>query len=149
MGQFIHDVAPENVKAKLDFFKFPTVGELKKYSVDTPLNGYMVPARAKNKKNAKLFLSFLASAEAQDYFAKKLGRIAANKEVDVPNEQAEKGLTMVLGAESAMQFYDRDAPEEMAGKGMNAIVEILENPADMDRILEELDEERIRIYNNL
>ncbi|MCG8572939.1 MAG: sugar ABC transporter substrate-binding protein, partial [Spirochaetes bacterium] len=149
MGQFIHDVAPDDVKDNIDFFKFPTVGGRTAYSVDTPLNGYMVPARAKNKENAKKFLTFLATKEAQEHFAKKLGRIAANSKVPVPNKQAEKGLEMVLGAESAMQFYDRDAPEEMAGKGMNAIVEILENPDNMDAILEELDKERERIYSNL
>jgi multiple sugar transport system substrate-binding protein len=53
---------------------------------------------------------------------------------------------MVLGAKTAMQFYDRDAPEEMAAKGMNAIVDIIGNPAQLDSILSALDKERVRIY---
>jgi multiple sugar transport system substrate-binding protein len=53
---------------------------------------------------------------------------------------------MVLGAKTAMQFYDRDAPEEMAAKGMNAIVDLISNPGQIDTILTNLDKERVRIY---
>ena len=53
---------------------------------------------------------------------------------------------MVLGAASAAQFYDRDAPEEMAAKGMNAIVDIMQEPSKLDAVLADLDKERGRIY---
>jgi len=53
---------------------------------------------------------------------------------------------MVMGAKSAMQFYDRDAPEEMAAKGMNAIVDAMAEPARLTEILANLDKERVRIY---
>ena len=46
-----------------------------------------------------------------------------------------------------MQFYDRDAPEEMASKGMVAIVEIINTPAKAADILAALDKERVRIYD--
>lgn len=147
MGQFIKDVAPADVKDKIDFFRFPSFEGHKDYAVDTPLDGFMVPKNAKNKENAKKFLSFLATAEAQEMFCKPLGRLAANKKVPVPNEEAKRGLDMVLGAKTAMLFYDRDAPEEMAAKGMNAIVDILSNPGNIDAILTALDKERLRIYS--
>jgi multiple sugar transport system substrate-binding protein len=53
---------------------------------------------------------------------------------------------MVKGASFAAQFYDRDAPEEMAAKGLNAILDIMANPGQLDAILTELDKERVRIY---
>jgi len=146
MGQFIKDVAPADVKDKIDFFKFPLFEGRKDYAVDTPTDGFMIPKNAKNKENAKKFLAFLATAEAQEMFCKPLGRLAANKKVAVPNEEAKRGLDMVLGAKTAMQFYDRDAPEEMAAKGMNAIVDIIGTPAQLDSILTALDKERVRIY---
>jgi multiple sugar transport system substrate-binding protein len=146
MGQFIKDVAPAEVKDKIDFFKFPVFEGRSEYSVDTPTDGFMIPKNAKNKVAAKKFLAFLATAEAQDAFCKPLGRLAANKNVAVPNADAKRGLDMVLGAKSAMQFYDRDAPEEMAAKGMNAIVDIIGNPGQLDSILAALDKERVRIY---
>jgi len=55
---------------------------------------------------------------------------------------------MVQGASFAAQFYDRDAPEEMAAKGLNAILDIMAKPANLDTILADLDKERIRIYSN-
>jgi len=146
MGQFIKDVAPADVKDKIDFFRFPSFGR-SDYAVDTPTDGFMIPKNAKNKEAAKKFMAYLATAEAQEMFCKPLGRLAANKKVPVPNADAQRGLDMVLGAKTAMQFYDRDAPEEMAAKGMNAIVDIIANPSQIDSILETLDKERVRIYS--
>ncbi|AEJ18317.1 ABC transporter substrate-binding protein [Gracilinema caldarium] len=146
MGQFIKDVAPADVKDKIDFFRFPSFGR-SDYAVDTPTDGFMIPKNAKNKEAAKKFMAYLATAEAQEKFCKPLGRLAANKKVPVPNADAQRGLDMVLGAKTAMQFYDRDAPEEMAAKGMNAIVDIIANPSQLDSILTALDKERVRIYS--
>jgi len=146
MGQFIKDVAPADVKDKIDFFRFPSFGR-SDYAVDTPTDGFMIPKNAKNKEAAKKFMAYLATAEAQEMFCKPLGRLAANKKVPVPNADAPRGLDMVLGAKTAMQFYDRDAPEEMAAKGMNAIVDIIANPSQLDSILTALDKERVRIYS--
>jgi len=146
MGQFIKDVAPADVKDKIDFFRFPSFGR-SDYAVDTPTDGFMIPKNAKNKEAAKKFMAYLATAEAQEMFCKPLGRLAANKKVPVPNAAAQRGLDMVLGAKTAMQFYDRDAPEEMAAKGMNAIVDIIANPSQLDSILTALDKERVRIYS--
>jgi len=147
MGQFIKDAAPADVKDKIDFFRFPYFEGRTDYAVDTPTDGFMIPKNAKNKEAAKKFMAYLATAEAQEMFCKPLGRLAANKKVPVPNADAKRGLDMVLGAKTAMQFYDRDAPEEMAAKGMNAIVDIIANPAQLDSILTALDKERVRIYN--
>jgi hypothetical protein len=94
-------------------------------------------------------MAFLATEEAQEMFCKPLGRLAANINVPVPNEDAERGLAMVKGASFAAQFYDRDAPEEMAAKGMNAIIDIMATPDKMDDILAALDKERERIYAEL
>ncbi|MCX7024414.1 MAG: sugar ABC transporter substrate-binding protein [Spirochaetes bacterium] len=149
MGQFVKDVAPADKKDSIDFFKFPLVGANTKYGVDTPLDGFMMPKNSKNKVAAKKFLLFMATKEGQELFAKPLGRLAANINVPVPNADAQRGLDMVKGATWAMLFYDRDAPEEMAAKGMNAIVDILQTPDNMNAILAALDKERVRIYEEL
>ncbi len=146
MGQFLMDVVPADRKTSIGWFKFPTVGAISDYSVDTPTDGYMIPKNAKNKENAKKFMAFLATAKAQEDFCKPLGRLAANVQVAPPSDDAKNGLAMVMGAKSAMQFYDRDAPEEMAAKGMNAIVDSMADPAKLNDILSNLDKERVRIY---
>lgn len=145
MGQFIYDVAPENVQQNLDFFRFPTVGD-HGYAVDTPTDGYMIPANATNKEAAKRFIAYLATEESQEMFATELGRLAANQNVAPPDANAARGLEMVQGAVGAMQFYDRDAPEEMAQRGMNAIIEAMENPDRIPQILQALDADRERIH---
>jgi len=148
MGQFLMDSVPADKKASIDFFTFPKAGR-DDYGVDTPTDGFMIPSRAKNKDGAKKFLAFIATKQAQELMNKPLGRLSANMTVAVPNEAAQKGLDMVKGAAFAAQFYDRDAPEEMAAKGMNAIVDIMTAPENLDGILAALDKERVRIYADL
>jgi multiple sugar transport system substrate-binding protein len=148
MGQFIKDVAPEGKKDLIDFFNFPKVGR-SDYGVDTPTDGFIVPSKAKNKAAGKAFVAFLGTRQAQEMMNKPLGRLSANIHVAVPNAEAQRGLDMVKGAAFAAQFYDRDAPEEMAAKGMNAIVDILATPDKMNDILAALDKERVRIYADL
>ncbi|AFG37038.1 ABC transporter substrate-binding protein [Spirochaeta africana] len=146
MGQFLYDVAPDDVKPNLDFFRFPTMEAGQGYAVDTPTDGYMIPANARNKEAAMRFINYLATEESQAMFANELGRLAANQHVAPPDAQAEKGLEMVQGAIGAMQFYDRDAPEEMAARGMNAFIEAMENPNRIPQILRALDADRERIH---
>lgn len=146
MGQFIMDVIPADMQNKIDFFPFPLYGSNTFYAVDTPTDGFIVPAKAKNKANAKKFIAFAATKKAQEFFCARLGRLAANVNVPPVNAEAKRGLDMVLGAASAAQFYDRDAPEEMAAKGMNAIVDIMQEPSKLDAVLADLDKERVRIY---
>ncbi|MFW5800113.1 MAG: extracellular solute-binding protein, partial [Spirochaetota bacterium] len=110
------------------------------------IDGFMLPAKADNKENAKAFLEFIASKKAQEYFATELGRLAANKNVAPPDAHAEKGLEMILESDGVMQFYDRDTNPEMAEKGMNAFVEYMNNPDKLDAILKELNKEKERIY---
>jgi multiple sugar transport system substrate-binding protein len=148
MGQFIMDSVPADKKASIDFFPFPKAGR-SDYGVDTPTDGFMIPAKAKNKTEAKKFIAFLGTKQAQELMNKPLGRLSANMTVPVPNAEAERGLAMVKGAAFAAQFYDRDAPEEMAAKGMNAIVDIIQSPDSYKDILTALDKERVRIYEDL
>ncbi|RKX41205.1 MAG: carbohydrate ABC transporter substrate-binding protein [Thermotogae bacterium] len=146
MGQFIKDVAPEEVKNDLDFFRFPIIDEKVGLYEDTPIDGFMIPAKAKHKEAAKFFLKFIASKEAQEFYAKSLGRLAANKNVPAPDAHAEKGLKMILASDGVMQFYDRDTNPEMATVGMNGFVEFMVYPNNIDKILENLEKARKRIF---
>ncbi|AEH51448.1 ABC transporter substrate-binding protein [Pseudothermotoga thermarum] len=146
MGQFIKDVAPAEVKDDLDFFRFPTIDPSVGLYEETPIDGFMIPANAPNKKGAIEFLKFIASKEAQEKFAKDLGRLAANVHVAPPDEHAKKGLQMILESHGVAQFYDRDTNPEMAEVGMNAMIEFMLNPGKISSILDRLESERKRIY---
>ncbi len=147
MGQFIADASEDDeIKADMDFFRFPIIDANVKLYEDTPLDGFMMPKKARNKENGKKFLKFLASKNIQNYFAEELGRLAANKNVDPPDEQAKKGLNMILNSDGVMQFYDRDSNPEMAHIGMNGFVEYMNNTDKLDIILKEIEKDRKRIY---
>ncbi len=146
MGQFIRDVAPKDVVNDLGFFRFPIInGNVGLYE-DTPIDGFMIPARASHKDAAKVFLKFIASKEAQEFFASHLGRLAANKSVPAPDLSARKGLDMILKSDGVMQFYDRDTNPQMATAGMNAFVEFMVYPDRVNSILKNLEMQRERIY---
>ncbi|PLV59927.1 ABC transporter substrate-binding protein [Thermotoga sp. KOL6] len=146
IGQFIKDVAPASVKDDLDFFRFPVIDPNVGLFEETPIDGFMVPAKAKNKEGAKVFMKYIARKDVQEYFAKKLGRLAANKNVEPPDEHARKGLQMILESDGVTQFYDRDTNPEMATVGMNGFVEFMIYPERLDQILENLEKERQRIF---
>ncbi|KAF2956704.1 extracellular solute-binding protein [Marinitoga sp. 38H-ov] len=146
MGQFIKDVAPAEVKDKLDFFRFPIIdGNVGVYE-ETPIDGFMVPAKANNPDGAKEFIKFLASKEVQDMYSKELGRLAANKDVTPPDAHAQKGLDLVLASDGVAQFYDRDTDPEMATFGMNKFVEFMTFSQRLDVILKQLEFQRRKIF---
>jgi len=146
MGQFIKDVAPAAVKDDLDFFRFPIIDPKIPLYEETPIDGFMMPSNAKNKKGAIEFLKFIASEEAQRKFASDLGRLAAHVKITPPDAHAKKGFEMILASAGVAQFYDRDTNPEMAEVGMNAMIRFMMKPSELTKILSELERERKRIY---
>jgi len=148
MGQFILDSVPAETAGDMDFFQFPIIDPAVKVGEDAPTDGYMIPKKAKNVADAKKFLKFLASPEAQKIQVERMGRVVTN--VDVPLDlypaPTQKGIKMMQGADAVAQFYDRDTLPEMADKGMNAFMEFWYKPDTIQQILERLEKERERIF---
>ncbi len=146
MGQFIFDVAPEDVQDDIGFFRFPIIDGTVGVYEETPIDGFLMPANAKNKEGARVFLRFIAEQESQQFFAEDLGRLAANRHVPAPDEMAQDGLDMILASDGVAQFYDRDTNPEMASEGMERFVEFMMFPDRLDTILAELETVRARIF---
>jgi multiple sugar transport system substrate-binding protein len=145
MGQFIKDAAPAEVKDDLAFFRFPVIDSSIDIYEDAPIDGFMAPANADHMREAKLFCAFIASAAAQEYMAKNLGRLAANRNVPPPDDHARAGADMIAASKGIMQFFDRDTDPVLAEKGMNAFVEFMMHPEKLDEILAALEKERLSI----
>ncbi len=148
MGDFLRDSYPEEEEEKLDFFRFPIIDPEVPIGEDAPTDGFFMAANAQHPETGKQLLAFMGSAEAQQYFAEKLGRLSTNKEVDTSVFDAvqQKGLELIDGADYVAQFYDRDTTPEMADEGMNGFMEFWDNPGSIDDILSRLESERQMIF---
>jgi ABC-type glycerol-3-phosphate transport system substrate-binding protein len=148
MGQFIQDSVPDNVKGDMDFFQFPVIVPGVPMGEDAPTDGYMIPAKAKNVADAKTFLKFLASTDAQKIQVEKVGRVVTNTDIPLSlyPPATQKGINMMKGVDTVAQFYDRDTLPEMAEKGMNAFMEFWYKPDSIKQILDQLEKERQRIF---
>jgi multiple sugar transport system substrate-binding protein/raffinose/stachyose/melibiose transport system substrate-binding protein len=116
---------------------------------DAPTDGFFAAAKAKNVEEAKQWLRYAGSREYQEAAARNLKRIAIHTDVplEIYDPPTQKGIQLLQSANYIAQFYDRDTTPEMAEKGMNAFIQFWQNPDDIDKILDDLDAERQRIFS--
>lgn len=149
MGNFI--VAPLKqaglTDANLGFFQFPEITAGIPMAEDAPTDTLHIPAKAKNVENAKKFLAFMGRADVQTTLNTTLGQLPVNNKSTKPSDPfLEQGFSMLSGAYALAQFYDRDAPAEMAKAGMEGFQEFMVKPENLDKILDRLEKARQRIY---
>lgn len=133
---------------QIGFFQFPRISDDVPMAEEAPTDTIHIPANAKNKKDAKKFLAYLARAEVQTEVNKTLGQLPINKDSQVGDDKfLQAGYEMLSGTEGGIaQFFDRDAPAEMAKAGMEGFQEFMVKPERMDKILERLEKVRQRVY---
>jgi multiple sugar transport system substrate-binding protein len=132
----------------LGFFPFPEITPGVPRAEDAPTDTVHIPAGAKNKEDARKFLAFLASADVQTKINATLGQLPVNNQSQVADDPfLRQGFEMLSNAHALAQFFDRDAPAEMAKAGMEGFQEFMVKPENLDRILERLEKVRQRVYN--
>lgn len=132
---------------QLGFMPFPEITPGLPAAEEAPTDTFHIPANAKNKEDARTFLAFLASAEVQSEVNKILGQLPANKNSTVADDKfIQAGFELLSGAAGLAQFYDRDAPAEMAKAGMEGFQEFMVKPDRRDKILEKLDKVQAKVY---
>jgi ABC-type glycerol-3-phosphate transport system substrate-binding protein len=148
LGRFIVDQFPDELESDLDFFRFPIIEEGVKIGEDAPTDGFFAAAKAPNPEGAKDLLTFLGSAETQQWFVEQGGSPAVHKDVplDIYDDITRRGVEMLQESDLIAQFYDRDTHPDMAERGMSAFQEFWNNPDGLDGILDRLDEERKRVF---
>lgn len=149
MGNFI--VAPLKeaglTEENLGFFQFPEITAGIPMAEEAPTDTLHIPAGAKNMENAKKFLAFLGQADTQTKLNAALGQLPVNNKAEKPADPyLDAGFTMLSNAYALAQFYDRDAPAEMAKAGMEGFQEFMVKPDNVDKILERLEKVRARVY---
>ncbi|MEO1551542.1 MAG: extracellular solute-binding protein [Pseudomonadota bacterium] len=132
----------------LGFFQFPEITPGIPMAEDAPTDTIHIPANAQNKDDARLFLAYLARADVQTQINETLGQLPVNSasSVDTSDPFLAAGFDMLSNAAGLAQFFDRDAPAEMAKAGMEGFQEFMVKPERMDKILERLEKVRQRVY---
>ncbi len=133
----------------LGFLVFPEITAGIPRAEEAPTDTIHIPAGAKNVDDAKKFLAFMASPEAQTKWNAAQGQLPINKNASVNTDDPflVAGFKMLSTAEGGIaQFFDRDAPAEMAKVGMEGFQQFLVQPDQLDNILDRLEKARQRIY---
>jgi multiple sugar transport system substrate-binding protein len=148
MGTFISGGLPENVKSQTGYFRFPVVDPSVPVAEDGSADCLNIPARAKNKADARRFLAFVGSADVDGRLAKAFGSLPANNQAQVSDDPfAKKGFEILSTTKGGIaQFYDRDMTKEMADEGMKGMQRFVSDPSKLDSILSHLEETRQRVY---
>lgn len=133
---------------QLGFFQFPVINPDVPLAEEAPTDTIHIPSAAKNKEDAKRFLAFLATADVQTEINKTLGQLPINKDSTVADDPfIQAGFEMLSNTTGGIaQFFDRDAPAEMAKAGMEGFQEFMIHPDRLDAILERLEKVRAQVY---
>ncbi len=137
---------------QIDFYQFPVINPDVELAEDAPTDTFHIPANAENKEAARAFLKFVVSEDEQTEInnGKNLGQLPINAKSSVDDDKfLKEGFTMLStnSPGGVAQFWDRDAPAEMAKVSMEGFQEFMVKPDDLDRILAKLERARQRIYN--
>ena len=136
---------------QLDYYQFPAINGDVELAEDAPTDTFHIPSGAQNKEAAKAFLKFVTSAENQTEInaGDALGQLPVNANSSVDEDKFLKEGFETLSSNSpggVAQFFDRDAPAEMAAIAMEGFQEFMVFPDNLDQILQRLEQARQRIY---
>ncbi|GGB01780.1 ABC transporter substrate-binding protein [Allosediminivita pacifica] len=136
---------------QLDFYQFPAINPDVEMAEDAPTDTFHIPSGADNKEAAREFLRFVVSAENQTIInaGDALGQLPINASSSVDDdEMLQQGFEMLNenATGGLAQFFDRDAPAEMAAIAMEGFQEFMVFPDNLDPILQRLEQARQRIY---
>ncbi|MFT5869677.1 MAG: multiple sugar transport system substrate-binding protein [Paracoccaceae bacterium] len=136
---------------QLDFYQFVSINPDVELSEDAPTDTFHIPSNAQNKDAARAFLRFVVSAENQTIIngGDALGQLPVNSASSIDDDEfLAQGFEMLSSNSpgGVAQFFDRDAPAEMAGVAMEGFQEFMVFPDSLDEILERLEDTRQRSY---
>ena len=149
MGNFAVGVFKEGgmTNDNLGFMVFPEITPGIPRAEEAPTDTIHITAGAKNVPDAKTFLAFVASADAQTKLNAAIGQLPTNKNSTVGDDPFIKaGFESLSSAYALAQFFDRDAPAEMAKAGMEGFQEFMVKPERLPEILDRLEKVRGTAY---
>jgi len=147
IGNFITPNFPPEAAPNMAFTPFPVIDPAVASTEEAPMDSIHIPANAKNKDNAKKFLAFLMKADVQEKINKTLLQIPVNQNAAVADDiYLKQGKALLGSAAHITQFFDRDASEDFATIGMKDFTEFMANTGRVDKVTDDMEKARKRIY---
>ena len=150
IGNFIVANFPPEIREQMDFVPFPVMrGEVGRFE-DAPVNTLHIPARARNKEDARRFLAYVLRADVQEALNKATLQIPVNLRSAVGADRfIVQGRDLLARADGLAQYFDRDTSEDLANIAMKGFQEFMLYPDRLDAILANIERARSRIYGAL
>jgi len=152
-GQFAITDTPAIAEEIDDFalFPFPEIDPANgKGAIDAPIDGYCMAAQPKNLDGATNFLSWLGSpANGDAQTAGGYPQLWANSEATTSElaEVLQAGAELIASADAIAQYLDRDTDSGFAATVViPSLQNYLQNPADVDSILADMDAQAQTIF---
>jgi multiple sugar transport system substrate-binding protein len=137
----------------LDFFAYPAINpKWGQDSIDAPIDGFCMSAKAKNTKEAKALLTYLGSAAAEDIYLKSdPNNVGANKNVNKAryNATQKKSALLIAKSKNIAQYLDRDTRPDFASTVMiPALQQFLNNPEDINGLCSSIQKQKVAIFGS-
>ena len=151
LGMFVAQQFPEADRDDLDFFTFPEINPAYGTdSIDAPIDGYMISAKAKNVEGAKALLKHFAQASAQNIATKMdPGTLAAGSKADTSGYSPlqKRGAELVSRVKHIAQFLDRDTRPDFASTVMiPSLQTFIDKPNEIDSLLAGIEQQKANIF---
>ncbi|WP_322788629.1 ABC transporter substrate-binding protein [Paraburkholderia megapolitana] len=132
---------------RLGFMPFPAITPNLPRAEEAPIETVHIPSKAKNKADARRFLTYMSRADVQAKFGAMTEELPVSRNAPAPTDPYLKaGAAMLADAAGLSQFYDRDAPAEMAKAGMDGFQHYMLQPDAREAVLTRLEQVRQRVY---
>lgn len=141
---------PESLWDEFGFVRFPIMNSELPVGVDVTTFGYLAPAATEKPEAARQFLKFQGSPEAQALLTGSLMYLPTHREVDTSGLRPESivGLSLVETADTVVEHSMTGLPSEMVNQLNQSIQQLIINPADLDKVITDLEEARTENYGD-
>ena len=147
IGNYLVASFPADIRDRMDFVRFPAMRpDVGRYE-DAPMNTIHIPARARNKEDAKQFLAFVMRADVQEEINRTLLQIPVNlKSATADDRFLARGRELLARSDGLSQYFDRDTSEDLANIAMKGFQDFMIHPDRLDAVVETIERARMRIY---
>jgi multiple sugar transport system substrate-binding protein len=127
LGSFVAQQFTGADLADLAFFPYPEIDPANgQDSIDAPIDGFMMSAKAKNKGAGKALLEYIGTADAEALYGKTdPSDVAAATNADTSNYNAIQTASakLISGSKNIAQFLDRDTDPGFADTTVAAMIQ--------------------------